>query len=256
MSGLVLAIAGLLSIYIPGSGGGSSTAVTEAPDWASDAASDYATDLLGGALATDGWVQANTIGADNAIDSVSVDTGAATGRAAIVLSHVSAGFEDAGYLTAIPAGDVCYAIRFGYETPTISTSTLNHQVYAVFVANGGDNLDNDEWFGLGWYRAGTAYTAGNNFQASQGGSPGDQWKGNTAVLIRETPLNTMDVLFKRSGTDLTLYHAVPRTGSWVYSATYTVDAFAGVVGIRSKTNGAQTLTSYIFAFRRFSTCPR
>ena len=125
MSALALAVAALLSIYIPGSGGGSSTAVTEAPDWASDANSDYATDLLGGALATAGWVQASTLGADNALDSVSVDTGAATGRAAIVLSHVSAGFENAGYVTAIPAGDVCYAIRFGYETPTISTSTLN-----------------------------------------------------------------------------------------------------------------------------------
>lgn len=256
MSALALAVAALLSIYIPGSGGGSSSSVTEAPDWASDANSDYATDMLGGALATAGWVQANTIGAGDAIDSVSVDTGSATGRAAIVLSHVSAGFEDAGYLTAIPAGDVCYAIRFGYETPTISTATMNHQLYAVFVGNGGDNLDNDEWFGLGWYRAGVAYTASNNFQSGQGGSPGDQWLGNTAGLVRETPLNTMDVLFKRSGTDLTIYQSPPRTGTWIYSATYTVDALAGVIGIRSKTNGAQTITSYIFAFRRFSTCPR
>lgn len=254
MIGALLALVVGLGIYIPAPPTSASvTVVTQAPDWASDAVSDYpAVDMLGGDVSTDNWVQANTIGASNAIDSVTVDAA----RGAVSLAITTGGAEDAGWLTAAVAGDFCYAMRLGYETATISTSTMNTQMFAAFVDDGAESVDADEWFGLGWYRAGVAATTGNNVQSCRGGSAGDQWAGCSATLVRESEATAWDVLFKRSGTTLTLYMATPRSNVWNYVATYTVTANAGRIGVRIKTNLAYTITVYLSAFRRFATCPR
>lgn len=254
MIGLLSALIIALGIYIPGAGTGSSSSVTEVPDWASSAVSDYpAVDMLGGDVSTDNWVQANTIGATDAIDTVAVDTA----RGAISLYHVSAGAEDAGWLTTAVAGDFCYAIRLGYETDTISSSNMTFQAMVAFVDDGAESVDVDEWFGAGWYRFASSQVTGNNIQKCQGGSPGDHWAGcGSAAVLRETPATEMDYLLKRSGTTLRLYLGTPGTASWTYAATWAVTANAGRIGIRLRPLGAYVMTFYMRAFRRFATCPR
>lgn len=258
MSGLTLTLLVWLAggIYLPAPPTSAAvTVVTEAPDWASNADSDYpATDMLGGDADLTGWVQANTLGAGHAIDTVAVDTG----RGSIKLVHTSGGAEDAGYLTDAVAGDFCYAIRWAHETDQLNATSVSFQNYAVFVDSGGDNLDADDWYGLGAYRVGTVY-ATNNWQWGRGNTGGDMWANNAgATLLRNFEASSMDLLFKRSGTTLSLFFALPGSGAWVKGVDFTVTALAGKIGIRLRPAAAYTITTHILAFKRwtFADCPR
>lgn len=194
-------------------------------DWAADAP----------ALALADWADANTVGGDLALASLTQP--ASLGSGPIVGRANSNSADTRGFLRTVAAGDFVRAFRVGFQAVGLqSYDARTMSVAAVFVDHASD-VDSGRWYGAGWRWNATAMTStSGQFGLLTGNSAGNHWEAMTvsAGYVTGSALlltSIMDVFLVRSGTSLHVYAGPP--GAPVHLLeTVTVSADAGLIGLR------------------------
>lgn len=225
-------------------------------DWTDKNFSDFpAEDMLGGEMSVAGWADAQTLGADVALDTFATIE---NDRRLVLAAPDNAG-NACGALRNTPSGDFIYACRFGVRAHRIVNHTASENLQVNFVVVDGSNLDDDQWWGIG-FNWGADTESNLELRCHYGDAVGNKWDSHLSdtALVKYVSPGMIDALVMRVGTALSFYWSPARQNAWRQGSTYTSGVLAGKIGIRIYTAGSPfggASTTYVDGFKRFPTSP-